>query len=139
VFYRARTWSRQADFGRRATRTPIVRGKSCHWSRYAAGVWQARDQAAKARWEHHFAWWLWLPANWYRVGSCESGSGGDPNWEHANSRFLSAFGISVAEYNKDAAYFGAPPWNVRHTPRDQYDAARGHYARFGDGWGCPGP
>jgi hypothetical protein len=142
--YRALTYDRQAArYGRRATLSPIVRGKACSWARYAAATWVARARSARLRleaWrEHHFDWRSWLPANWYALGSCETGYGGDPNWEHSNGRFTSAFGISWAEYDADAAYMGAPPWHVRHTPRDQYDAALGHLARFGDGWSCPGP
>lgn len=104
-----------------------------------AAEWRDKARAAHKEYVYQYAWWEWLPANWYRVGSCESGHGGDPNWEHTNRQFTSAFGISWAEYNADAAYMGAPPWHVRHTPRDQYLAALGHYKRFGDGWGCPGP
>lgn len=85
--------------------------------------------------DYHYNWQSWLPYNWQMVARCETHF----NWEHSNSRFVSAFGISWREYNADAAYMGAPPWNVRHTPRDQYKAALGHYARFGDGWTCPGP
>ena len=85
--------------------------------------------------EYHYDWEAWLPWNWKGVARCET----HYNWEHSNSRFVSAFGISWREYNADAAYMGAPPWHVRHTPRDQYNAALGHYARFGDGWSCPGP
>ena len=142
AFYRHKTWDRQADFGRRATRSPVARGKSCSWVRYAAGEWKARAAAALTRWNHHFAWWLWLPANWQDLGACETGYGQRPgNFAHANSKYVSAFGISRREYDADAAYFGAPPWNDTNppTPRQQYAAARGHLARFGDGWTCAGP
>lgn len=54
-FYRTRTWDRQtARAGPLADRTPIVRGKTCRWARYAADTWQARAKAAGAalrRWE----------------------------------------------------------------------------------------
>jgi hypothetical protein len=85
--------------------------------------------------DYQYNWESWLPDNWKRVASCETHF----NFEHNNSSFVSAFGISWREYNADAAHMGAPPWNVRHTPRDQYMAALGHYDRFGDGWSCPGP
>lgn len=85
--------------------------------------------------DYQYNWEEWLPWNWKNVASCETHF----NWEHSNRSFVSAFGISWREYNADAAYMGAPPWHVRHTPRDQYKAALGHYARFGDGWSCPGP
>lgn len=54
VFYRNLTWDRQrAREGELADRTPIVRGKSCRWARFAAREWQARARAAAetlARW-----------------------------------------------------------------------------------------
>ncbi len=84
---------------------------------------------------YHYNWESWLPSNWKGVARCETHF----NWEHNNSRFVSAFGISWREYNADAAHMGAPAWHIRHTPRDQYMAALGHYNRFGDGWTCPGP
>jgi len=115
----------------------------CNSARRRAIEWRAKAYRARLElrtWlRYQYDWRSWLPRNWYLVGSCESGYGGDPNWEHTNSRFTSAFGISWREYDADAAYMGAPPWHVRHTPRDQYKAALGHYARFGDGWDCPGP
>lgn len=122
---------------------PARRWWGCNSARRRAVEWRAKAHEARvtlAKWiAYQYDWRTWLPRNWYLVGSCESGYGGDPNWEHSNSRFTSAFGISWQEYDADAAYMGAPPWNVRHTPRDQYKAALGHYARFGDGWDCPGP
>ena len=114
----------------------------CDAARRRAAEWRDRAKAAREaleRWRYLYDWRSWLPRNWYRLGSCETGGGGDPNFEHTNGQFTSAFGISWAEYNADAAFMGAPPWHVRHTPRDQYLAALGHYKRFGDGWGCPGP
>lgn len=122
---------------------PRVWYRDCEVIRRRAVEW--RDRAALAaealvEWtDYHYDWRSWLPRNWYLVGRCETGYGGDPNWEHTNSSFTSAFGISWREYNADAAHMGAPPWHVRHTPRDQYMAALGHYDRFGDGWTCPGP
>ena len=112
---------------------------ACDAARRRAVEW--RDRAADARvklvaWVvYNFDWESWLPNNWKGVARCETHF----NWEHSNSSFVSAFGISWREYNADAAYMGAPSWHVRHTPRDQYLAALGHYRRFGDGWGCPGP
>lgn len=111
--------------------------------------WSSRElRETRIRWEH--AWWLWLPRNWQLVGACESGGGQVPgNWAHANGSYLSAFGISVREYDRDAAFMGVRGWPrtrggridfSRHpTPWEQYQAAVGHYRRFGDGWGCPGP
>jgi hypothetical protein len=142
-YYRSRAsvWAtaRGAASPSQGSRAP----RNCADAHYLAQVWRSRSfeqRQATERWEHLYAWWLWLPANWQALGACETGGGQRPgNWAHSNSSFTSAFGISWAEYDADAAYMGAPPWHVRHAPRDQYDAARGHLARFGDGWDCPGP
>lgn len=46
-FYRRNTWTVQARFLEDlADRTPIVRGKSCHWARFAANTWVARFRSA---------------------------------------------------------------------------------------------
>ena len=50
--YRARTWSWQAlREGELSDRTPKVRGRSCHWARYAASEHQARSRSAKRSYE----------------------------------------------------------------------------------------
>jgi Transglycosylase-like domain len=46
-FYRQNTWEVQARYlTDLADRTPIVRGRSCHWARYAADEWVARFKNA---------------------------------------------------------------------------------------------
>lgn len=118
----------------------------CNAARRRADQWRfkAKEAAIAVReWvEYHYAWEEWLPANWQALGACETGYGRRPgNFHHANSGFVSAFGISRSIYDRDAAYYGGPPWDDRNhpTPRQQYLAALGHYAMFGDGWTCPGP
>jgi hypothetical protein len=105
-----------------------------------AAAANARVPAHQQAWQYR--WSVWLPENWQKLGACETGYGRRPgNWKHANSSYVSAFGISRREYDRDAAYMGAPPWNDANppTPWHQYRAAVGHLRRFGDGWGCPGP
>ncbi|MBA2742694.1 MAG: hypothetical protein H0U46_11885 [Actinobacteria bacterium] len=52
AYYRQKTWVSQLERGAElADRTPIARGKSCHWSRYAASVHQARARTAHERTE----------------------------------------------------------------------------------------
>jgi hypothetical protein len=55
VYYRALTWQRQqARYALLADLTPVVRGKTCRWARFAAEEWQARARAAGAalsRWQ----------------------------------------------------------------------------------------
>jgi hypothetical protein len=108
--------------------------------RYLARVYRAKAYAWRLRYEawreYHYAYRSWMPAFWRAIAVCESGQN-PPNWNHDSGTYVSTFGIIRSEYDADAAYFGAPPWRVRHSPRDQYRAARGHQARFGlGGWGC---
>lgn len=104
----------------------------------------ARIPAHKQQWQHR--WQVWLPANWQQLGACETGYGKRPgNWRHANSSYVSAFGIQRGSfpggYDHDARMAGMPPWNDRRppTPWQQYRTALMHYRLYGDGWGCPGP
>lgn len=117
---------------------PVTSRRAAEWRSRAAA-----ERVKAQKWvRFNYAWWEWLPANWQRLGACETGYGRRPgNWSHANSRFVSAFGISRSIYDRDAAHMGAPPWNDRNppTPRQQYLAALGHYDLWGDGWSCPGP
>ncbi len=124
----------------------------------ARSPWKRHSHAYRAaeltRWAHRLAactavlaerarqwnWQAWLPDKWRRVGGCETGL----NWHHHNSSYTSAFGISVREYDRDAAFMGVRPWYVRGlpdpSPWEQWRAAVGHYTRFGgfSGWGCRG-
>ena len=133
-FFDNHRWLRAPD---RPNCQAIPWTRSCKIARkvYIRATKDAAELKQRIFMDYHYNWESWLPANWKMVARCETHF----NWEHNNSQFVSAFGISWREYNADAAYRGAPPWNVRHTPRDQYNAALGHYARFGDGWSCPGP
>lgn len=142
-FYRGRAsrWAATRGAARPVTRTTRA-PRNCADARYLARLWKQRaaeQRRTTEKWQrwrwYHYAWRDWLPANWVALARCETSL----NFEHSNSSFTSAFGISWAVYNSNARYMGAPPWHVRHTPRDQYKAALGHLARFGDGWTCPGP
>jgi hypothetical protein len=137
---------RQHRTAMRSSGPPARVWYSCATAVRRAQEWRARAAAAKrtlAKWvAYHYHWWEWLPANWQALGACETGYGKRPgNFRHANSGFVSAFGISRSIYSRDADYHGVPHWNDANppTPRQQYLAALGHYAMFGDGWTCPGP
>jgi len=134
TFFKNHRWLRAPD---QPNCQAIPWTRSCKIARgvYIRVVKERAMLKRKIYMDYHYNWQSWLPANWQGVARCETHF----DWEHNNSSFVSAFGISWREYNADAAYMGAPPWHVRHTPRDQYKAALGHYARFGDGWTCPGP
>lgn len=117
------------------TRTVRI-GTSAPCPRYLAHVWQRKAAALAKRWAFLFDYRSWMTPFWRAIAVCESGSN-PPNWDHDSGTYVSTFGIIRGEYDRDAAVFGAPPWHVRHTPRDQYRAALGHQARFGlTGWGC---
>lgn len=144
-------WRCQDQLGWQRTRAsvaPWALPRSTAYRRWVLNVWTQRAAvcaAAKRELARQWNWQAWLPANWYRVGSCETGYGGDPNWRHANSSYVSAFGIqrgqAAGQYDHDARKVGMPPWDDRNppTPWQQYQTALSHYHSYGDGWGCPGP
>jgi hypothetical protein len=138
AFYQAKTWATQDAFNVPRTKASNQKPIGCAYARWVRNAWKWRAKHVKNKLHH--AWQLWLPRVWYNLGSCETGYGGEPNWNHRNDDFVSAFGISRAEYDADAAYYNAPPWNdvKPPSPWHQYQAARGHYARWGgfSGWGC---
>jgi len=88
------------------------------------------NQAWQWRWE------VWLPEKWQRIARCETGL----NFAHANSSYVSAFGIWRPIYNADARAMHSKPWNDANPPSPwhQYRAALGHYRQHGgySGWGC---
>lgn len=107
-----------------------------HWTKKLKAC-----RAALAERDRQHNWQAWLPGNWVAVARCETGI----NWSHANSSYVSAFGIQRGnrggQYDDDARKVGMPPWNDARppTPWQQYQTALSHYRSFGDGWGCPGP
>lgn len=138
------TWRCQDQLGvdRTPARSPWALAR--HSSGYRIWLlnrWMLRRTAclqALAEVKRQWGWQAWLPDKWRRVGICETGL----NWHHANSSYVSAFGISRQAYDEDAAVMGAPPWNdrVHPSPWNQYQAALGHYKLHSgfSGWGCRG-
>lgn len=131
VYYRNLTYHFQDQGeGGRATKSPVVRGKSCHWSRYAAEVWQARAPAAQAtlrRWIERItlddvpycdgcnAWErttdevqaIFPGSKWWQM-SCSSSEGGHGRWVvHGGGSYYPG-----AEYAKDGAEVGG---NMQYT------------------------
>lgn len=143
VHYRALTWLRQdARDGEHADRTPIVRGKSCHWARYAVKTWVARAAMARktlAKWLYDYAWWIWLPKKWQRVFHCETPTDGHYiNWQHNSGTYEGGPGFYYGTWD---AYkpAGAPHAAYLATPREQYQAALSVHAEHGyRAWGCGG-
>lgn len=132
---------------------PVTVRYGCRATVRRAEEWRDRARAAVralAQYRHRqFAWWVWMPrgSKWYRVASCETGYGGDPNWSHDSGTYVSAFGIYRPGYADDAHRIGNLSWDETRrllgrlpTPREQYDAALSHYRANGgfSGWGCRG-
>ncbi|HEX5029824.1 MAG TPA: hypothetical protein VFX78_00030 [Candidatus Eisenbacteria bacterium] len=109
-----------------------------------------RDRADVARIEYiewhvyQYNWRDWLPWHWYRVGSCETGSGGPPNWRHSNSQYQGAFGFAISSWDDyvgraDPKAGPYPSEAYLATPRQQYEVALAIYRQYGmSGWGCKG-
>lgn len=129
------------------------------WKPHSTGFRRAELARWQNRWRkctyllheraRQWNWQAWLPDKWRRIAVCETGL----NWQHANSSYVSAFGISVASYDDDAAYMGVPGWPKKRvagrlvfdldrapSPWHQWQAAVGHYKQHGgfSGWGCRG-
>lgn len=117
---------------------------------WVANLWKIRHdgchdrlQEVKRQWN----WQAWLPDNWRRLAICEQSLNWFAGWPHpihtTDGSFVSAFSISTSEYDANARLMGVRAWDNGSgkppTPWEQYQAALGHYKRFGDGWGCPGP
>jgi hypothetical protein len=158
VYYRTNTWkwqtkrtfSWQSD-RRLAGPGPLARGRSCEFVRRGVDVWRARAREARIRYEkwfdYHYNWRKWLPSVWYRIGSCETGYGGDPNWRHLNGEFEGAFG-NRGPGRSTGAWLGHvgradpkagpyPAYAHMATPRQQYEHALVLYSLYGwSPWGC---
>jgi hypothetical protein len=131
---------------------PYVR-YACGPTKRRAAEWRERARKATRelvewrRW--HYDWTVWMPrgSKWWRVASCETGYGRDPNWAHDSGTYVSAFGIYRPGYADDAHRVGNLSWDETRrqlgrlpTPREQYEAALSHYRAHGgfSGWGCRG-
>ena len=96
---------------------PRVRYRDCVARNRRAVDW--RDKADVARIElvewrvYHYAWQDWFPRGWYRVGSCETGYGGPPNWRHWNSSYEGAFGFATGTWD---GYVGEAERRFGHGP-----------------------
>jgi hypothetical protein len=137
AYYRAHTHQRQsARGGELADRTPVVRGRSCHWARYAAGVWVSRAKAAlKAlrAWEYEWAYEKWMPAWMIRLGQCEMALDWARRWGIYEGAF--AFATSTWDGYKLPGY---PASAADATPRQQMMVVL-RIARkltVGIPWGC---
>lgn len=126
---------------------PFVR-YDCRATVRRAAEWRERAgrellRAIRYR-RYQYDWRSWLPRHWYRVGSCETGYGGDPNWRHSNGSYQGAFGFAISSWDgfvrhadPKAGPYPAEAWQA--TPRQQYEVALAIYRRYGmSGWGCKG-
>ncbi len=135
------TWRCQDKLPEERTpaRSPWKHHSRGYWVR-ELNLWTLRLRACRAtlaRRAYEWNWQAWLPDYGARLAVCETSM----NWGFVGSstdgHFVSAFAISVQEYDRDAARMGVRGWWDRPAPPspwEQWQAARGHYARFGDGW-----
>jgi hypothetical protein len=150
---RAITYYRQAYRDRREAmwqEGPVPRTwyHRCGDVRRRAVAWRNKAQQAAEAYDawnsYQFDWQKWLPSHWYRVGSCETGYGGSPNWRHSNSSFQGAFGFATSSWDTfvqhaDPKAGPYPSEAYLATPRQQYEVALAIYRRYGmSGWGCKG-
>lgn len=152
VWYRARYDEHRAVMG--ASLAPALeRHMRCSRARARAVYWReaasSNRTAAQRWWRRNYGWTAFMPrgSKWYRVASCETGYGGDPNWAHDSGTYVSAFGIYRPGYADDAHRVGNLSWDETRqrlgrlpTPLEQYEAALSHYRAHGgfSGWGCRG-
>lgn len=128
------TWKCQDSIGVTRTKARNVWAPhSVGYRKWQLRVWQGRREACR-QWNYR----AWLPAHWYRVGSCETGYGGPPNWRHSNSSYQGAFGFATSSWDGyKLPGYPAEAWQA--TPWQQYQVALQIYNRFGmSGWGCKG-
>lgn len=128
------TWSCEDAIGHKRTRAGNV------WQKHSPGYrqWQLRTWQTRLETCRQWNYRAWLPAHWYRVGSCETGYGGPPNWRHSNSSYQGAFGFAISSWDGyKLPGYPAEAWQA--TPWEQFQVALEIYNRFGmSGWGCKG-
>lgn len=140
-FYRETTWDWQSRrFGALADRTPIVRGKSCHWARYASTEWVDRSRSARRsfyRWtrEHTLRDFPFSPGGraWHRaVREAQKVFPGTESWllscsaaEGGWGRWVGYSGVSYSERLRDSDTVGGPM-------QYRFSTFTGHYRRAVD-------
>ncbi len=136
------TWNCQDKIPqqRSKARSPWKHHTRGYWAR-ELNLWTTRLASCRAvltERARQWNWQAWLPPHWYRVGSCETGYGGDPNWHHNSGAYQGAFGFAVSSW--DAFRLpGYPSEAYLASPWQQYQVALAIYRRYGmSGWGCKG-
>lgn len=134
VFYKKKTWAIQDKFNAPRTQESKRKIVGCAYARWVRDAWKWRAKTQRKKLEHR--WQLWLPRRWYLIGSCETGYGGPPNWQHSNSSYQGAFGFAIRSWD-DFKLPGYPDEAWQATPWQQYQVALAIYNRYGfTGWGC---
>ena len=143
VYYRSKVWKYQDKLGqgRNTTNYPERKHGACAYKRYAARNWREVARRYKINYDRYlyqYAWWLWLPDKWQRIGACETGYGKKPgNWKWNSGTYQGAFGFAVSTWDQYKPS-GAPSEAYLATPRQQYQTALNVVAGTGglSGWGC---
>jgi hypothetical protein len=148
-FYRAGTWDwQQKRYGQLADRTPLVRGKSCHWARYAAEEWTARAASARRSYDR---WWKSVGQTVRRLdaglaGTPMAGTGASLE-KHGRRHGVSPYfmaAVAATESSLGAAACGAGGYNAWGLGNcgtawsvpsfSSWDEAIAYYARFLTRW-----
>ena len=144
VYYRKMVWKYQGELGENHLPTyyPERKRNACAYKRWVAKNWQGQARAYREEvlaYRYDYAWWLWLPDKWQRIGACETGYGHRPgDWKWNSGTYQGAFGFYYGTWD---AYkpVGAPSEAYLATPRQQYQTALNVKAAHGYGaWGCGG-
>jgi len=109
----------------KATRTPTVRGKSCHWARFAAGEWKARELSAR---KSYVRWFRRLYSKWECIhgheGAWDSATGnGYYGGLQMDYSFQSAYGPEFLARWGHAGNW--PVWAQLRAAERAYDSGRG--------------
>lgn len=143
-FYRSKVWYYQGQLGQKKLSTyyPERKPHACAYKRFVAQSWKgmAREyRVAWNEWKYQYAWWLWLPDKWQRIGACETGYGKRPGqWTWNSGIYQGAFGFYHGTWDQYKPA-GAPSEAYLATPRQQYQAAENVKNAVGYGaWGCGG-
>lgn len=158
AFYRGRYAEHRAKMGADAGQVGARprKPRNCADAHYLARLWKQRAKMARRaltrylaieRQHHryHYAWRVWLPDKWQRIGACETGYGRRPGqWTWNSGAYQGAFGFAVSSWDAFVPYADPkagpyPSEAYLATPRQQYEVALAIWRRYGfSGWGCRG-
>lgn len=138
------TWQCQDHLG--VTRTPVYYSPwkmNRHSAAFAADqlsrwtIRRTRCQALLNRKKYEWNWQVSVPPQGQRLAQCESGTDWYGEESSRDGTFYSAFNIGRSRYDTAAHRMGVRGWREGPgvpSPWEQWQAARGYYRLYGDGW-----